>query len=93
MSLSSVIELLREAALKLDLLKEDGNQDVYGLDESEIASIIHQHYQVNQVYIEFCLIEIIKDLLFLSYLFITKIFLSKLTTISVCVFRSLHVLY
>ena len=44
--MSSVIQHLREAALKLDLFQEDDDINIYGLDESEIASIIHQHYQV-----------------------------------------------
>ena len=42
----SVLDYLRKAAIKLELTQDDG-QDIYELEESEIAFRINQHYQVN----------------------------------------------
>ena len=40
----SVLDYLRKAAIKLELTQDD---DIYELEESEIAFRINQHYQVH----------------------------------------------
>ena len=40
----SVLDYLRKAAIKLELTQDD---DIYELEESEIALRINQHYKVN----------------------------------------------
>ena len=48
----SVLDYLIKAAIKLELTQDD-DQDIYELEESEIAFRINQHYQVDYIYINF----------------------------------------